>query len=395
MIRLASSVLTGLTVFAVGRLVGPNAFGEASLVLSIAMMVGSLLSIGVINSILRFASWESLLRQRFVWMVLLTTALSALVSGAVCFAVGAAAMHQVVGAIILGATITFSICCSAYLITKGEFVGLAFTSFGATVTSAVSVAVGRLLSLNEFDIALSYYLVFWSANALALSRIARRHYRVPCPGQVQEPLPDFWVFFRNAWWSNAAQLIVLRVDSILLGVLASPAALSRYVLMLKVGEALASVIDSRAALVAGSVPSLKPAEALEFTRRQSKIAATFSITGGLAGSLLFALAVPLLLGNEFGLDRWWSLLLIPAMLALATGSVFSSYFAVLGNLKPTFVASLFGLLLAVPMYFFLIPNYGVAGAVSASAAVYLAQAGYLFWSFSSADHPSRLVAISS
>jgi O-antigen/teichoic acid export membrane protein len=378
--RAASSAASGLIVFWLAKILGPGPFGKASFIVTVSMVIGAVSSAGVTSSILRFSPWARSLGSRLTRMerVALTSCIAA--CPLVCIVLGIRGAFGVVLSGLLGGVICLTNCRTAVLISMGKTLLLAKISAAATVAGLIATLVGFAFSINALNIVLSFYSAMWLLLASATAWSSRNSIRPPADSSA-EPCPEFWSFFRRGWLIYVAQMVVLRMDALLLGWIVSPESFGRYFLMIKVCEALAGVLDTRVSIVSGTVPGLSPEAAFSFAHIQLKLLLKFSMGCGICAAVSYALFLPHVLGNSFGPDRWWIILLLPSFLVLVSSSIASAYFSSTGNLKPPMYVGLVGFAFSIPLYLILVPNFGIPGAVGASSAIYLIQSKLLLFYF--------------
>ncbi|MGH3118420.1 MAG: polysaccharide biosynthesis C-terminal domain-containing protein, partial [Gaiellales bacterium] len=178
-------------------------------------------------------------------------------------------------------------------------------------------------------------------------------------------------FGMRSWVGGVASFLNMRLDQILLGVIATQAALGVYAVAVNGAEIL---LYFPAAVATTLVPALARAEPVA---RQVQVLRTFRILGAttIASVVVSAVVGPTLLPAVFG-ERFEEsivpfLWLLPGAVGYATKTVFSS--ALLASSSPgrSSVGSLAALGTGVALDLLLIPPYGATGAAIASSAAFV------------------------
>jgi O-antigen/teichoic acid export membrane protein len=199
-----------------------------------------------------------------------------------------------------------------------------------------------------------------SMRGLALSRLD--------PGLLVEAAR----FGSRAWVGSLARFLNFRTDQILMGFLASEAALGVYAVAVNTSEVL---LYLPAAMATALLPAAARADAVVRTEqalRAFRSAAVVTAVAALAGALLGPLLLPLIFGAAFQASVTPFLWLLPGALGFAATAVFS--YALVAGSSPglSSVGPFVSLVLGIALDVVLIPRFGAAGAAAAASAAFLA-----------------------
>jgi O-antigen/teichoic acid export membrane protein len=179
-------------------------------------------------------------------------------------------------------------------------------------------------------------------------------------------------FGSRAWVGSLARFLNFRTDQILMGFLASEAALGVYAVAVNTSEVL---LYLPAAMATALLPATARAEAglrTEQALRAFRSAALVTAVAGIAAALLGPLLLPAIFGAPFEASIAPFLWLLPGALGFAATAVFS--YALVGGSSPglSSVGPLVSLVLGVALDLVLIPRFGASGAAAAASAAFLA-----------------------
>jgi O-antigen/teichoic acid export membrane protein len=122
--------------------------------------------------------------------------------------------------------------------------------------------------------------------------------------------------------------------------------------------------------------------------------ALFAVFGTIAACLLLAVLPSSIFVWVFGAGfetlKDTTLLLIPAILAVAASSLFSHYLHAVNRFKALFVANLAGLLLQTAAAFWLIPKWGIYGACVAADTGFILTLAVVYMFFKNQNPYARL-----
>jgi O-antigen/teichoic acid export membrane protein len=179
-------------------------------------------------------------------------------------------------------------------------------------------------------------------------------------------------FGSRAWVGSLARFLNFRTDQILMGFLASEAALGVYAVAVNASEVL---LYLPAAMATALLPAAARADAGHRTEQALgafRSAAVVTAAAGLVAAVLGPLALPLVFGRPFEASIAPFLWLLPGALGFAATAVFSS--ALMAGSSPglSSVGPLVSLVLGVGLDLVLIPPFGPSGAAAAASAAFLA-----------------------
>jgi O-antigen/teichoic acid export membrane protein len=179
-------------------------------------------------------------------------------------------------------------------------------------------------------------------------------------------------FGTRAWVGGLARFLNFRTDQILMGFLASEAALGVYAVAVNASEVL---LYLPAATATALLPAAARADAglrTEQALRAFRSAAVVTAVAGIAAALVGPVLLPLAFGAPFEASATPFLWLLPGALGFAAIAIFSS--ALMAGSSPglSSVGPLVSLALGVALDVVLIPRFEASGAAVAASAAFLA-----------------------
>ena len=179
-------------------------------------------------------------------------------------------------------------------------------------------------------------------------------------------------FGSRVWVGSLARFLNFRTDQILMGFLASEAALGVYAVAVNASEML---LYLPAAMATALLPAAARADAgLRIVQALGAFRSAAAVTACavVAAALLGPPALPLVFGTPFEASVAPFLWLLPGALGFAAIAVFSS--ALIAGSSPglSSVGPLMSLVLGVALDVILIPRFGASGAAAAASAAFLA-----------------------
>jgi O-antigen/teichoic acid export membrane protein len=179
-------------------------------------------------------------------------------------------------------------------------------------------------------------------------------------------------FGSRAWVGSLARFLNFRTDQILMGFLASEAALGVYAVAVNTSEVL---LYLPAAMATALLPAAARAEGglrTEQALRAFRSAAVVTAVAGLAAALLGPLLLPVIFGAPFEASVTPFLWLLPGALGFAATAVFSYALVAASSPGLSSVGPFVSLVLGVALDLLLIPRFGASGAAAAASAAFLA-----------------------
>jgi len=368
-----------VAVLVIARGLGPEGRGTIAFIVVSALVLARLGSIGVSEATLIFATQRPALRPQLLSnAVLFASVAGSLVAGVAAgtlFLLDRAAPAGVgtsevlvlflgtVAVAIFDATDHFVLGCGRLRQRAAIF---------ATVPWIYALLAATMLSTGTLTVtgAASAWALATGAGALAIVSIAARGIGF---GRPQAPLLRESIRFGvRAWIGNIATFLSLRIDQIVLGLLATQATLGIYAVAVNASEIL---LYFPAAVATALLPALARQDAAarhEQTLRVFRILGLTTVVSMGLAALLGPWLLPRVFGSAFEDSVAAFLWLLPAALGFAVTKVFSS--ALLASSSPGRSAAgpLISLGVGLSLDLLLIPPYGAAGAAAAASLGFLA-----------------------
>lgn len=223
--------------------------------------------------------------------------------------------------------------------------------------------------------------------ATYLVRCSWRRYRPPL--SLHRPfLREGFRYGLKIWPTDVAVRANLRLDQLLLGILAPAEKLGLYSLAVKIAEALWMLPDSMAVVLFNRIAAEKDAaHRIALTSRIHRIlffaVGLSSLAAGLLGYWLVPFLMPKYAGAALPL-----LLLIPGTVCFTTTKVISKYFGATGAPGRSSVTAVAGALVGVTLYFVMVPLFGINGAAISSSFSYLTMSIAAVWLYRNMISPA-------
>jgi O-antigen/teichoic acid export membrane protein len=199
-----------------------------------------------------------------------------------------------------------------------------------------------------------------STRGLALSRLD--------PGLLLEAVR----FGSRAWVGSLARFLNFRTDQILMGFLASEAALGVYAVAVNASEVLlylpAATATALLPLAARADAGLQTEQALRAFRSAAVVTAAAALVAALIGPLL----LPVVFGAPFEASVTPFLWLLPGALGFAATAVFSYALVAASSPGMSSVGPFVSLVVGIALDLVLIPRFGASGAAAAASAAFIA-----------------------
>jgi O-antigen/teichoic acid export membrane protein len=175
----------------------------------------------------------------------------------------------------------------------------------------------------------------------------------------------------RAWVGSLARFLNFRTDQIIMGFLASEAALGVYAVAVNASEALLYLPAATATALLPVAARAEPGHRAEQTLRAFRSVAL--VTGGaiVVAALLGPLLLPVAFGSAFRPSVGPFLWLLPGALGFAAIAVFSN--ALMASSAPglSSLGPLASLVVGIALDLVLIPRFGASGAAAAASAAFL------------------------
>jgi O-antigen/teichoic acid export membrane protein len=179
-------------------------------------------------------------------------------------------------------------------------------------------------------------------------------------------------FGTRAWVGGLARFLNFRTDQLLLGFMASEAALGVYAVAVNASEVLLYLPAATATALLPVAARTEPGRRADQALRAFRGAAVVTGAGALVAALAGPVLLPLVFGAAFEPAVVPFLWLLPGAVGFAAIAVFSN--ALVGASAPglSSLGPLVALVLGVALDLVLIPRFGASGAAAAASAAFLA-----------------------
>jgi O-antigen/teichoic acid export membrane protein len=179
-------------------------------------------------------------------------------------------------------------------------------------------------------------------------------------------------FGLRAWSGGLAHFLNARVDQIIMGLIASEAALGIYAVAVNGSEVLFYIPSAVASTLVPVVASGEARGSVERTLRVFRLVILVTLAAVAVAAIAGPLLLPVVFGEPYRDSVTPFLLLLPSALGFAASSVFSN--ALLASSAPTLssVGPVTSLTLGIALDLVLIPRYGASGAATAASIALLA-----------------------
>jgi O-antigen/teichoic acid export membrane protein len=365
-------------VLMVARGLGPEGRGTIAFVIVSALILSRVADFGIDRATLVFASRRPELRPQ----LLANSLLFRLTAGVVIATTGVVAMlilgdsspagvglTEVLLVIIGTLAVALTDAGDAFLVGSGRIGRRAAVLAIAPWVYAGLVGVMFFTETMTVTRAATAWATAMTAGAGLMIWLAVRVNGLARPGLAL--LRESIAFGVRSWVGSVASFLNMRFDQILLGVLATQAALGAYAVAVNGAEVLLYFPSAVATMLAPALARAEP------NPRHVQVLRTFRILGAttLVTVVLAALVGPKLLPLVFG-ERFQDsvvpfLWLLPGALGYTTKMVFST--GLLASLSPgrSSLGSLSALATGVTLDLLLIPPYGATGAAIAASAAFV------------------------
>ena len=199
-----------------------------------------------------------------------------------------------------------------------------------------------------------------STHGVSLSR--------PHPGLLVEAIR----FGSRAWVGSLARFLNFRTDQLLMGFLASEAALGIYAVAVNASEVLLYLPAATATALLPAAARTEGGLRTEQALRAFRSAAVVTAVAALVGALLGPVFLPVIFGAAFEGSVTPFLWLLPGALGFAAMAVFSYALVAAASPGLSSIGPLVSLALGTALDLLLIPRFGASGAAAAASAAFLA-----------------------
>lgn len=219
------------------------------------------------------------------------------------------------------------------------------------------------LALAAWALAHAVWGVAVVGVAVRTSGIARPH-----PRLLRETLR----LGTRTWVGSLSRFLNFRLDQVLMGVLATQAALGLYATAVNLSEIALYLPGAVATAVLAAVAREHPSRRRERVLRAFRALLLLTAAVVFVGAIVGAPLLPLLFGDRYRDAILPYLVLLPGALGYVAGAVFSS--ALVSSMRPfrSSVGPLVSLVIGVALDVVLIPRFGAVGAAFAATGAFLA-----------------------
>jgi O-antigen/teichoic acid export membrane protein len=380
--RLAGNAGFFAAVLVLARGLGPAGRGSIAFITVLALVLAHVVALGVTSATLVYAAERPDRRPAlFTNLVLFTGSAGAVVAAAVCVPLLAFEAARpdgleedvvlllvpgTVAVVLVEAGYAFLIGCSRF----GR--QAAITATAPWLYAAVLLAVAAGPGLDVRRAAVAWVATTW-AWALLLAGASLHGTGV---GRADlRLLVDSVRFGVRAWVGSLSLFLAARVDQLLLGLIATEAALGIYATAVNAAEVLLYV---PAAAVTALLPAIVRTPAAERADRALRAFRVLALVTGAAIVVAAAVGpvlIPLAFGDEFDGSVLPFALLLPSALGFAAFRVFSAPLLAAGSPGLSSVGAAVALAVGVALDLALIPRFGASGAAAAATLAFLAGGG--------------------
>ena len=360
------------------RSLGPSGRGTIAFITVTALVIARVAGLGVGEATTVYAARRSEARDVLLSnLVLFMLASSLLAAGLACAALQLldelpAGLGQSELAILIAGTLASALveAGAAFLLGCGRLRRLALITATASWTYPLLLAVIWLsagltvtraaLAWVAAELLRALLLLRQSAHGVALVR--------PQPSLLLESIR----FGIRAWVGSFARFLNFRIDQILMGLLASEAALGIYAVAVNASEVLLYLPAATATALLPIAARTEPGERNQQTLRAFRSAALVTTGAVVVASILGPLLLPIVFGTAFSASVEPFVWLLPGALGFAATAVFSN--ALLASTSPglSSLGPVVSLVVGLALDIVLIPRFGATGAAAAASTAFLA-----------------------
>jgi O-antigen/teichoic acid export membrane protein len=368
-------------VLILARSLGPTGRGTIAFITVSALVLAKVAGFGMGEAATVFAARRVDARAALLSNLALFVLASALVLGGLGFVVLLSLPERPAGvdgpqlAIMVGAVVALALneAFGAFMVGCGRLRRLALITATATwaypfllglVWLAAGLTVTRAAATWVSSSTLTVLVLFWqSADGIGLARPRLR------------PLLESVQFGLRAWVGSLARLLNFRTDQILMGFLASEAALGIYAVAVNASEALLYLPAATATALLPVAAQAERFERTEQTLRAFRSTALVTAGAGVVAAALGPVLIPVVFGSSFGGSVLPFLWLVPGAFGFAAIAIFSSALIASSSPGRSSLGPSVSLVVGVALDVLLIPRFGASGAAAAASIAFLAGGG--------------------
>jgi O-antigen/teichoic acid export membrane protein len=377
--QLAGNAGYFVSVLLLARGLAPAQRGAVAFVTVSALVLSSLASLGVSQATKVFVARRPADRARLLTNVMIASGCGALAGGALICAVmlGIPGVrppeirHVELAAIVAGGFVgAIGLAAAAFLEGTSRF-GM-YSQVLAAGPWAYALVLGIVWVTGGITVprAVTAWVLAQAVAAVVLCGTAARGIGFGRPdGLLMGESLHFGV---RAWLGGLAHLLNARVDQLLLGVLATQAALGMYAVAVNASEVLFYLPSAVATALLPAVARSNAAAGVERTLRVFRAVMVVTTAGVLAAAVLGPVLLPLVFGHAYAGSVEPFMWMLPSAFGFAASTVFSNALLASGAPALSSLGPVTSLVVGVPLDVMLIPPLGATGAAIAASAALLA-----------------------
>jgi len=367
-----------ISVLLLARALPPDERGAVAFVTVSALVISTLASIGTTEATKVFAAQRPAARPRLLSNIVLVSATGGVLGGlaAVAALIGlgdakpdgvgslelaAIAAGSVVGALGLAGA-AFLHGCSRFRVYSRL---LAFGPWLYAVLLAV-IWVGWGLTIDRAVVAWvaaqAVPAALFCGAAARLAGFGRPHLRL---------MAETVRYGVRAWLGGLAHLLNARVDQVLLGLLATQAALGTYAVAVNASEVLFYLPSAVGTALLPAVARMGADSGVDRTLRVFRVVMILTLAAVAVAALLGPVLLPLVFGADYHGSVEPFLFLLPSAIGFVASSVFSNALLASGAPALSSLGPVVSLVIGVALDLILIPKYEATGAAIAASAALL------------------------
>jgi O-antigen/teichoic acid export membrane protein/peptidoglycan/xylan/chitin deacetylase (PgdA/CDA1 family) len=368
-----------VAVLLIARSLGPANRGSFAFVSVAALIVGSLAPLGIGPALAVLAAREPARRPELAGTAVGWGLLTGAVAGLLIILAGSVLQSHLpegVDAFAIALAAIAAMCAAtsglSYSVLQGsnQFHRQAIVT-GAAPWAYVAILVAARLTGNlDLHTAIAAWMLYWAmlaAGGVVVAALTLGLGR-PRPETIRASLG----FGARAWFGTLSLILNARVDQVLMGFLATEAALGIYAVAVNVSEVLLYLPAIVGTVLLPAVASSAPERTLSTTTAAARQLLLVTAVCGVVAAVLAPPLIPLVFGDAFAGAVTPFLWLLPGTLGYALLIVFASALTGSGLPGRSSAAWLIALLTGVALDLALMPRFGADGAAAAASAAFVA-----------------------
>ena len=368
-----------VSVFLLARGLAPADRGAVAFVTVTGLVIATLASLGTTEATKVFAAQRPAVRAPLLSNVLLASAAGALVAGALAVAplvalpdvrphgIEALELVAIAGGGLAGA---LALAGASFLQGCGRFRAFAIVLAAGPWLYAVLVAAASIGPGLDVDHAATAWVLAQAGPALVMCVLAARSAGVGRPDL--RLLGEALRFGVRAWLGGLAHLLNARVDQILIGLIASQAALGTYAVAVNASEVLFYLPSAVGTALLPVVATSAGEVGVDRTLRVFRIVMIITTVAVGVAALVGPVLLPIVFGAAYAGAVQPFLWLLPSAFGFAASAVFSTALLASGAPALSSLGPVISLVSGVALDLVLIPRLGATGAAIAASIALLA-----------------------